>query len=421
MGPTSKDLIKMGRNKKYSGYKSFQYLEPGLDYQKFKLAKEINRVEPYVIPLSKTEEERVEEIIEKTVMISLHDHPVIFPEDINQTFEYQRAGREFTAYEGLSISGLDAVFDNMMNGTCTVTSKMGWKWDDVIYDLGMRLSDIAHQDFVLHCKNVDDIINAHNTGRVAVVFALESLTPIENEVDRADVLYGLGIRSMGIVYGESNMLGSGRDELRDGGLTDFGYDVIKRMNKIGALIDVAHAGDQTALDTIEGSDKPIVISHAGAKALSNTKRLFPDNVLQALAERGGVIGVAACPNITPTKKHPKHSIESVMEHVEYCVNLMGIDHVGLGPDTLFGDHVGLYRAWAERSAIAGLGHYQHEERPPPPSMDFERMVEYVKGLENPSDFPNVVRWLVKHGHSDSEIAKIIGENALRLLRTVWHH
>jgi len=409
----------MGKNKKYSGYRAFQYLHPGVDYQKFKLTKEINRVEPYVIPLSKTEEERAEEIIEKNILISLHDHPVLFPEDMNQTFEYMRAGREFTAYEGLSISGLDAVFDNMMNGSGIITSKMGWKWTDIIHDLGMRLSDIAHQDFVIHCKKVDDIIEAYQTGKVAIVFSIESLKPIENEVDRVDVLYGLGIRCMGITYGESNMLGSGGDELRDGGLTDLGYDVVKRMNKIGAIIDVSHTGDQTALDTIDASGKPIVMSHAGARALSNTKRLFPDEVLQALAEKGGVIGVAACPNITPTEKHPKHSIEAVMEHVEYCVNLMGIDHVGLGPDTLFGDHVGLYRVWDKRNATVGLGHYEREKRPLPPHLDLKRMVKYVKGLENPSEFPNIVRWLVKHGYSLSKIEKIVGGNALRLLKAVW--
>ena len=410
-------LVKMGRHKKYVGYRAFQYLEPVVDYQEFKLAKEINRVEPYVIQLSKTEEERVEEIIEKNIAISLHDHPVVGPEDINQIFEYDRAGREFIAYEGLSISGLDAVFDNMMDGSGI--SKMAWKWSDVIHDLGMRLSDIAHQDFVIHCKRVDDIIEAHKTGKIAIIFTIESLTPIENEVDRIDVLYGLGLRSMGITYTESNMLGSGGEELKDGGLTDLGYDAVKRMNKIGVLIDVAHTGDQTALDTIEASGKPIIISHAGVRAVCNTTRLFPDNVLQALAEKDGVLGVGAAPNSTPTKKHPRHSIESVMEHVEYCVDLMGVDHVGLGPDTFYGDHVGYYRAYDRWSATGGLGHYERKHRPPPPWMDLKDMVEYVKGLENPSDFPNIVRWLVKHGYSDLEIAKIIGGSGLRLLKATW--
>ncbi|MCD6263716.1 membrane dipeptidase [Candidatus Bathyarchaeota archaeon] len=405
----------MGKNKKYSGYRAYQYLEAGVDYKPFKLAKGIGRVKAYWVPLLKVEEERAEELLEKCVVVSMHDHPVLFPEDMSQLVEYQREGREFLAYEDLSRSCLDAVFDNMMDGTAYITSKAGWKWGDVIYDLGMRLCDLAHQDFVIKCEKVEDILEAHRTGRIALIPSLESATPIENEVDRIDILYGLGVRMMGIVYSESNALGSGLREPRDGGLTDFGYDCVKRMNKIGMAIDVSHAGDQTALDTIEASDKPIMISHAGARALNGTARMFPDEVLTALAERDGVIGIEAAPHTTYTRNHPEHSIESYMEHMEYCIELMGIDHVGAGPDTLYGDHVALHRVWFGQT---GRGHYP---RPRTRAGVVEpRRVEYVRGLENPSEcLINITRWLVKHGYSDQEIEKLIGGNALRLLRRVW--
>ena len=97
----------------------------------------------------------------------------------------------------------------MMEGMTYVTSYSGWKWSDVIHDIGIRLSDIAHQDLVTHCKTVNDIKTAKLNGSIAMVFCLESTTPIENELDRIDVLYGLGIRSMGICYSESNLLGGG--------------------------------------------------------------------------------------------------------------------------------------------------------------------------------------------------------------------
>jgi len=398
----------MGRNKKYSGYKSFQYLDKGTDYKGFKLAKEIGRVEPYLVSLSKPEEERAEELLEKSIVISLHDHAVVFPEDTSQIFEYNREGREFTGYEGLSVSGLDAVFDNLMDGTCNITSKMGWKWTDVIHDLGMRLSDIAHQDFLIRGEQVEDIVRAHETGKIAFIPSLESATPIENEVERVEVLYGLGIRCMGIVYSESNMLGSGLRESRDAGLTDFGYDVVKRMNKIGMAIDVSHAGDQTSLDVIEASNMPIFITHAGARKLWDIKRMKPDEVLLALAEKGGIAGIEAAPHTTITKKNPEHNIESCMEHFKYCVELMGIDHVGFGPDTLFGDHVALHHIFSQQLSIKkGFREEKVKE------------VEFVKGLENPSEFPNIVRWLVKHGYSDQEIEKAIGGNALRVLKATW--
>lgn len=408
-----KPIVKMDIRKKYSGYKSFQYLEPNIDYKSFKLAKEVGRVEPYVVPLSKSEEERVEEILKKDIVISLHDHPSVFPEDMRQVFEYNRHGRVFTGYEGLSVSGLDAVFDNMMDGMSVITSKKGWKWSDVIYELGMKLSDIAHQNFVTRCERVSDIIEAHETGKVAIIPTLESSKPIENEVDRVDVLYGLGVRSMGIVFSESNMLGSGQWERRDGGLTDLGHDVVKRMNKIGMAIDAAHAGPQTVLDTIEASNRPIFISHCGARTLgATTMNAKSDEVLQALAAKGGVVGIAVAGLGLPTMKHPEHDIEGYMEHIEYCINLLGIDHVGCGPDTLYGDHVGLYRFWFPRYS----GHYGSELTA---DLKVLENVEYIKGLENPSDFPNIPRWLVKNGYSNEEITKIIGGNALRVLKEVW--
>jgi membrane dipeptidase len=135
----------MGRNTRYDGYRAFQYLEPDLDYRSFNLVDEPFRVAPYWVPLSGGEEEGAEGLLEDSVVISLHEHLGLMPEDIEKEFiPYQNEGREFLGYEGLSVSYLDAVFDDMMNGTAFITSKEGWKWDDVIYDLGLRLSDIAH-------------------------------------------------------------------------------------------------------------------------------------------------------------------------------------------------------------------------------------------------------------------------------------
>ena len=109
---------------------------------------------------------------------------------------------------------------------------------------------------------------------------------------------------MGITYSESNGLGSGLKEDRDGGLTYFGRQAVERMNKVGMAIDCAHVGDQTTLDVIEMSKKPIFISHTGARALWNSKRFKPDNILKACADKGGVIGIEAAPHTTITKNNP---------------------------------------------------------------------------------------------------------------------
>jgi membrane dipeptidase len=181
------------------------------------------------------------------------------------------------------------------------------------------------------------------------------------------------------------------------------------MNKLGMTIDTSHCGDQTALDSIEFSEKPTFISHVGARALWNTNRMKPDHVLKACAERGGVIGIESAPHTTLTEKHTEHTIESYMEHFEYVAELVGIDHVAFGPDTLFGDHVGLHHAFASQLSISSAhGGVTFDE------------VEYVKGLENPSEvMPNVARWLVSHGYSDEDIAKVMGLNVLRVLEETW--
>lgn len=399
------------KHARYDGYRSFQYLEAGVDYQPFDLAKEIERVPSRRIEISADQERRVQRLLEENTVVSLHDHVTVAPANVAEMPEYRRQGREWTGYEGLSVSGLDAVFDALMGGTATITSRAGWKWDDVVYDLGMRLSDIAHQDFLVRAGTLEDIRAAKSAGRIAFIPCLEAATPIENELDRLDVLYGLGVRSCGIAYSEANALGSGLRETHDGGLTEFGRLAVRRMNRLGIAIDVSHSGDRTSLDTIERSERPVFVTHAGARALWDTKRMKPDEVLRACAERGGVIGISAAAHTTLTERCPLHSIESVMEHFEYVAGLVDLDHVAFGPDIFFGDHVGLHRYFAKQfSLAASRGGRLIQE------------VEYVDGIENPSEsFPNIVRWLVRHGYSDTDIGKVIGGNVLRALAEIWPH
>ncbi len=403
----------MSLSKRYGGYTSFSYLEPGTDYASFELTPEPYRVEPWHVPLDEEGEARVRALTERCVFVSLHEHLGLFPARIEETPEYVRHGRMATAFRGLAASHWDCVFDNLMDGICTIHSRSGWQWDDVLHDLGMRLCDLAHQDFVIHCLRVSDILSAHAEEKVAMVCSMEGAAMIEHDVDRIDLLFGFGVRALGITYSESNALGNGLKERRDGGLTAFGRKAVERMNKVGMLIDCSHCGDRTTLDTIEHSEKPILLSHIGARALWDSNRLAPDEVLVACAAKGGVIGVEAAPHTTLTKTHRVHDLEPFMEHFEYIRSLVGIDHVGFGPDTLYGDHVGLHRAYAANLSLKeshGAGRPGQEYEP----------VEYVKGLENPTEgSKNIVRWLVKHGYSDEDIEKVMGGNALRVLGEVW--
>jgi membrane dipeptidase len=201
---------------RYDGYRSYSYLEAGRDYEDFELCAELGRVPPYDgLSLSDEQRQRVERLLSEGIVISLHEHPTVMPERVADLLPLTRTGRERTGFEGLARSGLTAVFDNFMDGTCNITSAAGWKWTDVIADVGMRLCDIAHQDFVARAERVRDIRAAHESGRVALIPALEASTMIENELDRIEILYGIGIRQMGIAYSEANSLGAGLKERRD--------------------------------------------------------------------------------------------------------------------------------------------------------------------------------------------------------------
>ena len=134
----------------------------------------------------------------------------------------------------------------------------------------------------------------------------------------------------------------------------------------------------------------------------------PDDVLRAVAGTGGVIGMSAAPHTTLSHQHPRHCLESVMDHFQYCAELVGIDHVAFGPDTFYGDHVALHRIFAGLLSI-GPG-----SAPP-----FEP-VPYVAGLENPTEnFGNICGWLVQHGYTDAEIRAVLGGNIYRALQSAW--
>jgi membrane dipeptidase len=388
-------------------YTAYSYLDAS-EIRQFELTPEFGRVPPYGSPLTDAQRERSRRLLTDSLVISLHDHPVRFPMRMEETPEYNRTGRQHAAYAGLAASGMTIVFDNMMDGTACVTGNAPWRWEDIITDLGMRQADLAHQREVVVIRTLADIDAAHRDGQIGLVFGLEAATPIENEIDRLDVLYGLGLRQIGIAYSDANALGAGLSETTDGGLTALGHRAVTRMNKLGLAIDLSHSGDQTSLDVCRHSDRPVFLTHAGARAVWEIARMKPDDVLRAVADTGGVIGMSAAPHTTLSHAHPQHTIESVMDHFTYIADLVGIEHVAFGPDTLYGDHVALHRIFAHLLSIKAA-------RGP----EFEP-VSYVDGLENPTEnFPNICDWLVAHDYSDDEIRAVLGGNIYRALQGIW--
>ncbi len=389
----------MGNNKQYDGYEPFDYL-PDDAYDPVEFDGPYSGFEPHEIPLSEDDETRVTEIVEDTV-ISLHDHAFYFPKDVHEDiWTYVREGRIHTAYEALSQTSLDCVFDMHLDGLSGVHSQHGWKWDDIVHDISMRACDIAHSEYAFRCESVDDIHRAREEGKITIVPALESAAMIENELDRIEQLYGMGVRSMGITYNASNSLGTGGGDVykKDGGLTSFGVDAVGRMNDVGMAISTSHASKQTTLDVCDVTDQPIFDTHALAKGAGIGGRGTSDEELEAIADTGGVIGILSSTHLP--------SIETYMEHFEYIVDLIGIEHVAFGPDVLYGDHTRLLEVLAEFHGV---------ELP-----ESTMANEYVKGLENPTEaWNNIPRWLVNADYSDEDIEAVLSKNILRVLEEVW--
>ena len=161
-------------------------------------------------------------------------------------------------------------------------------------------------------------------------------------------------------------------------------------------------------DAVMYSKKPIIMSHVGAKGVWDIKRMAGDDLIKAIGAKGGVVGIESAPHTTMSKTKMTHDLDSVMEHFEYVKNLIGIDHVGFGVDCLYGDHVGVHHAFAAALSTAETANTSYEEVP------------FVWGLENPTEASwNIIRWLVKHNYSEEDIGKVIGGNAIRVLREVW--
>lgn len=381
----------------YRGYRSFDYLGDAKP-TKICLSKEAGRVPWDLVPLKDEQETRLRHILASGPVISLHDHLRVLPADISGLSEYYASGRIATGYEGIAHSPLDALFGNQVF--------KGASWEETVAELGMRSCDAMHSAFLVKASDVGDIDRAKERGQIAWFPMIEHVSCIGDDLDRLDILYGLGVRMAGLVFSQSNAVGGGLSEKSDGGLTAFGERVVRRMNDLGLPIDLSHAGDVTTKEAIELSRKPVTIGHAGARALWRTKRMKPDDVIKACADKGGLFGIETAPHTTMSHSHSEHDLDAVMEHFEYIRDLVGIDHVTFGPDTMFGDHVGLHRFCADAYGDDGGETFAESD--------------YVSGCENPAEvWWNIPRWLVAHGYSDADIAKVIGGNALRFLKETF--
>ena len=363
----------------------------------FTLAKQIGRVPSSTLPLDHAQELRFQRLMEQLIMVDAHVHPMVLPEDMAQLTAYLRANDYQWGYQAVQHGGWTAVATaNFFRGLINTPELSFVEFEDVAQEVALMLSDLRRQTDVVQVANANDIEAAKQQGVIGFFPTLEYLA-IGKELNRLDILYHMGIRLAGLTYTRKNAIGDGQNERNDGGLSEFGIAVVRRMNDLGMAIDCSHASFRTAMDAIQFSDTPVIFSHNAAHTLRPTPRTRNDEELAACAQRGGLIAVTAVPN--SLSDDPKQDINCVLDHYDYMVRLVGIDHVGIGTDTSVGNHVAFHQAVLGRKP---------EELPAP----------YLDGLESPADGKNIVRGLIQRGYSDDDIKKIAGGNALAFFRRV---
>lgn len=248
-------------------------------------------------------------------------------------------------------------------------------------------------------RSVADIRAAKAAGETAIVFHFQGADPIEDELDFVNVFHGVGLRAMQLTYNPRNRLGDGCFEPTDAGLSKFGRKVIRRMEDLAMAVDLSHAGARTALEATEAATRPVVVTHANARALFDTPRNISDDLIRAVAASGGAIGVCAAPFFLTREKQA--TLDMLIDHVAYIADLVGIAHVGLGFD--FADE--------DEDDYVYFG-YDERYIPMPPW-------NFPVGIASHAEAGNVRAALKARGFSDDEVTGVLGENFLAVFERIW--
>jgi len=263
-------------------------------------------------------------------------------------------------------------------------------------------------------RSLPDLDAARAEGRTGVILAFQDPSPIDNRLELLRAFYELGLRVLQLTYNKANYIGTGCAESQDRGLTDFGRDVVREMNRLGMAIDLSHVSRRTALEAIELSEDPVVFSHACARALADNPRNRTDEEIRELAAKGGVIGITPwSPICWKRERDEPPSLEDYLDHVEHEASLEGPEHVAFGTDqTVDGtaDEEGI--GYQGRLYPQVVGEFDRRVGTTP-------AVRYVRGFRGIGELGHVVEGLLKRGFSEEDTREFLGGNFLRVFERVW--
>jgi membrane dipeptidase len=300
-------------------------------------------------------------------------------------------------FEHLNAGGLTAI-----NATVAVLENFR---ETIVNIAGWQRMFEQYGALIMPVRNAGDIQRAKQAGKVGIILGFQNTSPIEEDLHLLSVFQQLGVRIIQICYMERNLVGDGCLERTDCGLSRFGLEVIEEMNRLGVLIDLSHVGYTTTMEAIEASTQPVAFTHANPATLCRHPRNKTDEQLRALAKKGGVVGANIFPPFLAAGA--RATVDDFVAVIDYLVQLIGIDHVGIGTDFTAGQPAEFFDWIVTGRSKQG------------PAMQVDFPIVNPAGIRSPADFPNITRALLARGYAEPDVRKIMGENFLRLFQAVW--
>jgi membrane dipeptidase len=343
------------------------------------------------VPQGKKLDAEVEKIRKSAILIDTHNDTPSFTVDGT---DIANAPKDHTDIPRLRAGGVGAVFFSVYVAATYVegnhsANRALQMIDTVQHDIIDRYPKTFMQAFT-----AADIERAHRQGKIAALMGLEGGHAIEDSPRLLRDYYRLGVRYMTLTHWNTNSWADSSGDITNdkvqhhNGLTPLGKDIVHEMNRLGMMVDISHVADKTFYDALETSEAPIIASHSACRAITNVPRNMTDDMIRALAKKGGVIQMNIYCNFISQKSAdaPKHApvratLDDLVAHIDHVRQIAGIDAIGIGTD-------------------------------------FDGITCTPEGLDDVSKFPNLTRALLLKGYSPADIRKIYGGNTLRLMREV---
>ena len=258
-----------------------------------------------------------------------------------------------------------------------------------------------YKNLIIHGKTFQDIERANQEKKTAIFFGFQNCSPIENDISLVESVHKMGARFMQLTYNNQSLLATGCYEKTDSGVTRMGKEVIKEMNRIGLVVDMSHSAEKSTFDAIELSSKPIAITHANPSFWFAVKRNKSNELLKALADSEGILGLSLYPY--HLKDRSNCTLESFCEMTAKTAELMGVEHIGIGSDLCIG-HPNSVVEWMRNGTWTKTKDYGEGSSS---DVNFPKQPNWFKDAKG---FKNLEQGLKKIGFSENDVNGILGNN-----------